>query len=138
MKHRIPLAAAFCSLATLTLHAQETASSEADLAKQLANPIASLVSVPIQSNYDFGVGPGEGTKWTSNIQPVIPFGISEDWKVISRTILPVIDVIDSRTNKLVYRNFAKGDVIKGASSGTRTARIDAAVAQALGPFFGGN
>ncbi|MEY4569178.1 MAG: hypothetical protein RLZZ398_617 [Verrucomicrobiota bacterium] len=50
----------------------------------------------------------------------------------------VIDVIDSRTNKLVYRNFAKGDVIKGASSGTRTARIDAAVAQALGPFFGGN
>lgn len=49
----------------------------------------------------------------------------------------VIDVIDSRTNKLVYRNFAKGDVIKGASSGTRAARIDAAVAQALAPFFGG-
>jgi hypothetical protein len=50
----------------------------------------------------------------------------------------IIDVIDSRTNKLVYRNFAKGDVIKGASSGTRAARIDAAVAQALAPFFGGN
>lgn len=50
----------------------------------------------------------------------------------------VIDVIDSRTNKLVYRNFAKGDVIKGASSGTRAARIDAAVARALAPFFGGN
>lgn len=50
----------------------------------------------------------------------------------------IIDVIDSRTNKLVYRNFAKGDVIKGASAGTRAARIDAAVAQALAPFFGGN
>ena len=47
----------------------------------------------------------------------------------------VIDLIDSRTNKLVYRNFAKGDVIKDASAGTRAARIDAAVSQALAPFF---
>lgn len=47
----------------------------------------------------------------------------------------VIDVIDTRDHKLVYRNFAKGDVIKGASPSTRAARIDAAVAQALAPFF---
>lgn len=64
---------------------------DADLAKKLANPVADLISVPIQSNYDFGIGPGDGTKWTTNIQPVIPFGINEDWNVISRTILPVID-----------------------------------------------
>jgi hypothetical protein len=47
----------------------------------------------------------------------------------------VIDVVDRRTNKLVYRNFAKNDVVKGASDSTRAARIDAAVAQALTPFF---
>ena len=47
----------------------------------------------------------------------------------------VIDIIDSRTNKLVYRNFAAGDVIRGASGKTRAARIDAAVAQALSGFF---
>ena len=47
----------------------------------------------------------------------------------------VIDVIDSRTNKLVYRNFAKGDVIKGATASTRAARIDTAVSQALAPFL---
>lgn len=47
----------------------------------------------------------------------------------------VIDLIDSRSNKLVYRNIAKGDVIKGVSAGTRAARIDAAVAQALAGFF---
>lgn len=47
----------------------------------------------------------------------------------------VIDVIDARTHELVFRNFAKGDVIKGASPSTRAARIDAAVAQALAPFF---
>ena len=47
----------------------------------------------------------------------------------------VIDVIDSRTNQLVYRNFAAGDVVRGASDTTRAARIDAAIAQALAGFF---
>lgn len=47
----------------------------------------------------------------------------------------VVDVIDARTHKLVYRNFAKSDVVRGASAGTRAARIDAAIAQALQPFF---
>jgi hypothetical protein len=64
---------------------------DADLAKKLANPVADLISVPIQSNYDFGIGPGDGTRWTTNIQPVIPIGLNDDWNVISRTILPVID-----------------------------------------------
>ncbi len=48
----------------------------------------------------------------------------------------LIDVIDSRTHKLVYRNFATGDVVRGASDATRAARIDSAVAQALTSFFG--
>jgi hypothetical protein len=74
------------ALITIPLSAQET-----DLAQKLANPIADLISVPIQSNFDYGVGPGDGTIWRTNIQPVIPFSISEDWNLISRTILPVID-----------------------------------------------
>lgn len=45
-----------------------------ELAKKLSNPLASLISVPIQSNLDFGLGPGGGTKWTTNIQPVQFFG----------------------------------------------------------------
>jgi hypothetical protein len=75
------------ALAACALHAQE----EADFAKKLANPISDLISLPIQANVDFGVGPGEGTVWRTNIQPVIPFAISEDWNLISRSILPVID-----------------------------------------------
>lgn len=47
----------------------------------------------------------------------------------------VIDVIDSHTNKLVYRGFSKGDVVKNASAGTRASRINAAVAKSLAAFF---
>jgi hypothetical protein len=73
-------------LSTCALHAEE-----AELAKKLANPIADLISMPIQSNVDFGVGPGDGTIWKTNIQPIIPFELTEHWNLISRTILPVID-----------------------------------------------
>ena len=63
----------------------------AALAKKLSNPIADLISVPIQFNFDQGMGPdGNGERYLTNIQPVIPFGISEGWNVISRTIVPVI------------------------------------------------
>lgn len=62
----------------------------AELAKKLQNPIASLISVPIQNNWDFGIGPEDAMRYLVNVQPVIPFSISEDWNLITRTILPII------------------------------------------------
>ncbi|QSP93939.1 transporter [Marinobacter salinisoli] len=63
-----------------------------DLAKALANPVSSLVSVPFQANFDRNLGPDDrGDKFTLNIQPVIPFALNDNWNLISRTILPVVD-----------------------------------------------
>ncbi len=76
--------------ASTTASTNDATSDEADLAKKLQNPVASLISVPIQNNWDFGIGPAHAMKYTANIQPVIPISISEDWNLIIRTILPVI------------------------------------------------
>ncbi len=65
--------------------------AEVDFAKQLANPVASLISVPFQANWDFGIGVNDATRFTLNVQPVIPVSLTEDWNLIIRTILPVID-----------------------------------------------
>jgi hypothetical protein len=71
-----------CSTASAEDNAQ-------DLAKKLSNPVASLISVPFQFNYDGGYGPDDGYKAYVNVQPVIPITLNDDWNLISRTILPI-------------------------------------------------
>ncbi|MCK7473744.1 MAG: hypothetical protein MZV49_09840 [Rhodopseudomonas palustris] len=66
-----------------------------ELAKKLANPIASLISVPLQYNYDNHYGSSDdGSVSRLNIQPVIPFALNDKWNIITRTIVPFIDQRD--------------------------------------------
>jgi len=64
--------------------------SDADLAKQLSNPLASLVSVPFQFNWEQGVGYQDGTRTILNVQPVVPFELNDKWNLIGRWIMPFV------------------------------------------------
>jgi hypothetical protein len=68
---------------------KESASAEA-LQKATQNPVANLISVPIQNNDNFGIGPYDRTQNVLNIQPVISAHISKDWMLISRIIQPIV------------------------------------------------
>ena len=75
-------------------HAQQTASAASDsaeLAKQLNNPIASLVSVPFKVDWDTGIGAAGADRSTYVLQPVIPVSLNPQWNLISRTIVPYVD-----------------------------------------------
>jgi hypothetical protein len=63
-----------------------------DLAKELQNPVSSVISVPFQFNFNSGGGLDDKTLFNLNFQPVIPFKVTENWNLIARTIVPVLSV----------------------------------------------
>ena len=64
--------------------------SNAALAEKLQNPVADLISVQFQNNFNFGVGEHNGTLYLMNFQPVIPLNITKEWNYIVRPVLPFI------------------------------------------------
>lgn len=95
MKKYSYIATLLMSAFTLTAQAATTNEQEAELAKKLANPVASLISVPVQYNYDEYSGVNDGASVDRLlIQPVIPFSLNADWNLITRTIFQAVDQHD--------------------------------------------
>ncbi len=83
----------FCILTVLVLAiaypalAQQGGTEVEEMSKQAANPLADLISLPLQNNTNFGLGPYGRTSNILNIQPVIPLA---DGRIITRTIAPIV------------------------------------------------
>ena len=99
------------ALATLFQPHAVAALSAEELAKLAQNPVGNVISIPIQNNTNLNFGPEEETQNITNIQPVIPVSINDDWNVITRTIVPVVSNPslypgDDRTNGLGDTQFS--------------------------------
>src|SRR6478672_89790 len=78
------------SFACSAVAAQEDDRDAGELAKAAQNPIADMISLPFQNNFNFNVGPHEQLQNLLNIQPVVPISLNQDWNVITRWITPMI------------------------------------------------
>ena len=76
--------------AVLPVWAQESS----EIAKQAQNPIASLISVPLENDFNPQTGINKQDSYVLEMKPVVPFKLSNDWTLITRTIIPVIQVPD--------------------------------------------
>ena len=67
------------------------------LAKKAQNPIANMRSFKFQNNTNLGLGPDDSTQNMLNLMPILPFKLTDDILVITRTILPVVSQPDFLT-----------------------------------------
>lgn len=79
---------------------EENKEEEESLTKEAQNPVSNMISLPIQNNTYFNVGPHKRTMNLLNIQPVIPIQVSKDLNLINRIIIPVESLpIDENARK---------------------------------------
>lgn len=82
------------------------ADAATELAKQTQNPVADLISVPLQNNLNFNTGPYNRMQYQGLLQPVVPVTVTDEWNVIVRPIIPFIDQPVGAT----YSQFGMGDI----------------------------
>jgi hypothetical protein len=108
VKNRIALAVALSAMPGGMAQQPGAEAQTQALAKATQNPVASLISVPIQSNTNFPIGPFGRVQNVLNIQPVIPMALNADWNLITRVIVPVAYQPDISSPNLGTSGF--GDV----------------------------
>jgi hypothetical protein len=87
-----PLSAQYADTAAVDQEEAAAKASEAEeLAKQIQNPLATVVTLPFQVNFNEGVGEFDRRVANLNFQPVIPFP-GEKWNLVSRSIIPYLSI----------------------------------------------
>ncbi|HEY3838950.1 MAG TPA: hypothetical protein VGL72_20395 [Bryobacteraceae bacterium] len=89
----------------------ESESSDDELTRKTLNPMADLISVPFQYDADFNIGPRNATRQYLTIQPVIPISLNQDWNLIVRTIIPVVNLEQRRPGIFSANSPLAGDPI---------------------------
>ncbi len=105
--------------ALLVVASPARAQDSGELARKLSNPVSDLVSVPLQFNWEFGHGADEDTWEITNLQPVVPFRITDNTNMIARLIMPTIStpgntVEGDMTGSLFFSPARPGRVMWGA------------------------
>jgi hypothetical protein len=99
----------------------KSAPTAEEIAKKLANPIASMISVPMQSNTDVGIGADNGSKLVFNVQPVIPFALGPKLNLITRWIVPFVSQFDVKGSNTSQAGF--GDATISAFLGPSQSKV---------------
>ena len=87
------LAGAVLLLCSQAAFAQDASDESKKLAALAQNPIASAISLPLQYNYNGGYGRNNSRGGSIfNVQPVIPFSLGDDWNLVTRAIIPIVDL----------------------------------------------
>jgi hypothetical protein len=81
---------AYAQTTTNTPAQSVTSGSDQELLKALQNPVADLISVPIQENLNPGIAPYGRVQNVISLQPVIPLSLSENWLLVTRIIQPIV------------------------------------------------
>jgi len=84
------LVAALVTIMFYRLPSVAETDGDTELAEEVRNPVANLIRVPFWNNFNFGIGPNNVTQRVLNVQPVIPFSLSPDRNLITRTTTPII------------------------------------------------
>jgi hypothetical protein len=91
---RVTLSILLVALGALSQGVVPAWSQESDIAKQAQNPIARLISVPLENDFNPNTGPNKEDSYVLQMKPVVPLSLSKDWNLITRTIIPVIQMPD--------------------------------------------
>ncbi|WP_201313125.1 transporter [Dyella sp. EPa41] len=86
---------------------KEAVASSQELAKKISNPVADIITMPIEFNFDQHLGALNGDRYYANLIPVVPFHLNDDWNIVSRTVIPVVQ--QNRIYKDELSEFGLGD-----------------------------